>query len=159
MVDIHRPPPRASVTPTIFTLLKGRDIVRVFDPSRYNTRELTFRSFGPLAREDHHRLDPLDPKPSEDKERSIYYAGFTLSCCVVEVFGDKRTIEVGSYCAASVKLVRDLKLLDLRGSAAVLNGSVVGLSSIPDRELTQEWSAGSPLKSGDPPTRLPSLLL
>ena len=140
MVDIHRPPPRVSVTPTIFTLPSGRYIVRVFDPSRHNTTELTFRSFGPLARFDHHRLDPLDPKPSEDTERSIYYAGFTLSCCVVEVFGDKRTIEVSSCCAASVKLVRDLKLLDLRGSAAMLNGSVVGLSSIPDRKLTQEWS-------------------
>ncbi len=140
MVDIHQPPPRSPVKPTIFTLPSGRYIVRVFDPSRHNTTELSFRSFGPLARFDHHRNDPLAPKPSSDRSRSIYYAAFTLSCCVVEVFGDQRTIEVGSYCAASVKLVRDLKLLDLRGSAAMLNGTVVGLSSIPDRALTQEWS-------------------
>lgn len=140
MVDIHPPPPRVSITPTHFTLLSGQSLIRVFDPSKRNTTALTFRSFGPLARFDHHRFDLLNPKPSEDLERSIYYAGFTLSCCIVEVFGNRRVIEVGDYCVASIQIVRDLKLLDLRGSAAMLNGSVVGLSAIPDRKLTQEWS-------------------
>jgi RES domain len=140
VVDIHLPPPRVTVTPTVFTLLSGQCIVRIFAPSRWNTTALTFRSFGPLARFDHHRSTLQNPQPSDDPERSIYYAGFTLSCCIVEVFGDQRLIDVQDYRVASVQVVRDLKLLDLRGASAMLNGSVAGLSCVPDRKLTQEWS-------------------
>jgi RES domain len=140
VVEIHRPLPKISVEPVLRTLPAGSGIVRIFDPSRHNTAALTFRSFGPLERFDHHGVDPLKPLPVEDLERKIYYAGFTLSCCLVEVFGDRRTIEVGSYCAAAVQTIRDLNLLDLRGAAAMKNGTVVGLSAIPDRLLTQEWS-------------------
>lgn len=140
MVEIHRPPPKISVEPVLWTLPAGSGMVRIFDPARHNTNALTFRSFGPLERFDHHGVDLLTLLPAEDLERRVYYAGFTLSCCLVEVFGDRRTIEVDSYCTAVVQTIRDLNFLDLRGAAAMKNGTVVGLSAIPDRLLTQEWS-------------------
>lgn len=140
MVEIHPPPPRVAVKAVRFEIPAESYIVRVFDPTRYDTQALTFRYFGPLARYDHHHLDESASKTSVDKERGIYYAAFTLSSCLVEVFGDYRLIEVKEYAVASVKIVRDLQLLDLRGSAAMLNGSVAGLSSIPNRRLTQQWS-------------------
>jgi hypothetical protein len=141
VVEIRRPPPQGPVEATMHVLAAGQSMVRVFDPTKRNTTALAFRSFGPLARFDHHCVkDPLDPQPMEDSTRRIYYAGFTLSCGLVEVFGDRRTIEVGHYCAASVQVTRNLRLLDLRGAAAMKNGTVAGLSGIPDRRLTQEWS-------------------
>lgn len=139
MVEIAPPPPKVlPVEPTLCSIDKSKSLVRIFDPTRHNTNALTFRYYGPLGRFDHQR--DFGATPSNDDERGIYYAGFKLSCCLVEVFGDKRTIEVGNYFVAWLKLKRPLSLLDLCGSPAMANGTVSTIASIPNRELTQAWA-------------------
>ena len=139
MVEIAPPPPRIlPVTPVLHSIDQDLYLVRVFDPTRHNTNALSFRYYGALERFDHQRY--FRDAPATDEERGIYYAGFTLSCCLVEVFGDKRTIEVGNYCVARVGLTRPLSLLDLCGTPAMANGTVVALSSVPQRDISQSWS-------------------
>ena len=139
MVEILPPPPKIlPVTPVLHSIDQDLYLVRVFDPTRHNTNALSFRYYGPLERFDHQRYSR--DAPSTDEERGIYYAGFTLSCCLVEVFGDKRTIEVGNYCVALVELKRPLSLLDLCGTPAMANGTVVALSSVSERNISQSWS-------------------
>ena len=139
MVEIAPPPPKIlPIKPALSFVNKSECLVRIFDPTRHNTNALTFRHHGPLERFDHQRYSR--DAPLTDQERGIYYAGFTLSCCLVEVFGDKRTIEVGNYCVASVQLKRPLSLLDLCGKPAMANGTVVALSSVSERDISQSWS-------------------
>lgn len=139
MVKILPPPPKVlPVKPALHQIDSDTCLVRIFDPTRHNTNALTFRHYGPLERFDHQRY-PYNA-PANDEECGIYYAGFTLSCCLVEVFGDKRTIEVGNYHVASVELKRDLSLIDLCGTPAMTNGTVVALSSVSERDLSQKWS-------------------
>ena len=139
MVEIALPPPKIlPIKPVLYSIDKDTYLVRIFDPTRHNTNSLSFRYYGSLERFDHQRHSR--DAPAMDKERGIYYAGFTLSCCLVEVFGDKRTIEVGNYCVASIALKRPLSLIDLCGSPAMANGTVVALSSVPERDISQSWS-------------------
>ena len=138
MVEIAPPPPKIlPVKPALYSINEDKCLVRIFDPTRHNTNALSFRYYGSLERFDHQRYSR--DAPATDEERGIYYAGFTLSCCLVEVFGDKRTIEVGNYCVASVQLKRPLSLLDLC-SSAMANGTVYALSGVPERDLSQAWS-------------------
>ena len=99
---------------------------------------LTFRRFGPLARFDHHR-HPAG-HPDEDLDRGILYAARTLSCCVVEIFGDSGIITPYGWMVARLTLTRDLRLLDLRGAGAMRAGSVMALGQAPDHALAQTWS-------------------
>ncbi|MBW4665788.1 MAG: RES family NAD+ phosphorylase [Chroococcus sp. CMT-3BRIN-NPC107] len=139
MVEIAPPPPKILPSkPVLYSIDEGECLVRIFDPTRYNIKPLTFRHYGPVARFDHQRYSK--DAPATDEERGIYYTGFTLSCCLVEVFGDKRTIDVGNYCVALVELKRPLSLLDLCGTPAMANGTVVALSSVPQRDISQSWS-------------------
>ena len=140
MVEIAPPPPKIlPIEPALSSIDKGECLARIFDPTtRHNTNALTFRHHSPLERFDHQQYSRN--APSTDEKRGIYYAGFTLSCCLVEVFGDKRTIEVGNYCVASVQLKRPLSLLDLCGTPAMTNGTVYALSGVPERDLSQDWS-------------------
>lgn len=139
MVEIAPPPPKVPpVKPALYSINEDKCLVRIFDPTRHNTNALSFRYYGSLERFDHQRYSR--DAPATDEKRGIYYAGFTLSCCLVEVFGDRRTIEVGNYCVASVELKRPLSLLDLCGTPAMANGTVVALSSVPDRDISQNWS-------------------
>ncbi len=144
MVEVAPPPPKIlPIKPVLYSIDKGECLVRIFDPTRYNTKPLTFRHHGPVARFDHQRYSQnasSNNEASKDEERGIYYAGFTLSCCLVEVFGDKRTIEVGKYCVVSVELKRPLSLLDLCGTPAMANGTVYALSSVLERGISQSWS-------------------
>lgn len=139
MVEILPPPPKIlPVKPVLHSIDKDKCLVRIFDPTRHNTNALSFRYYGALERFDHQRYSR--DAPATDEERGIYYAGFTLSCCLVEVFGDRRTIEVGNYCVASVELKRPLSLLDLCGTPAMANGTVYALSSVSQRAISQSWS-------------------
>lgn len=139
MVKIPPPPPQVlPVKPALYQLNPDSHLVRIFDPTRHNTNALTFRHYGPLARFDHQQ-HPFTA-PSNDEKCGIYYAGFTLSCCLVEVFGDKRTIEVDNYHVAWVELKRDLSLINLCGTPAMANGTVAALSSISERDVSQSWS-------------------
>ncbi len=138
MVKIAPPPPFNSPTPTFHTLVTGSKIIRIFDPTRYQTQALTFRHNGPRHRFDHHRGSITAPQ--EDSERGIYYAAFTLSGCLVECFGDTGVLEIKDQCICSVDITKSLNLLDLRGSGAMKAGSVSALAKTADRTLSQAWS-------------------
>lgn len=118
--------------------MAGTALVRVFRPQPYGVTALTFREFGPLARFDHHRHPPR--RPAADPGRGVLYAAPTLSCCVVEVFGDGGQIEPAGWYVARLLATRDLRLLDLRGAGAMRAGSVTALSQAPDHSLAQSWS-------------------
>lgn len=104
------------------------------------------RSVGPIERFDHHRLAPpampVDAARAlyQDPERALLYAGKTLSCCLVEVFGATRIVSLTPWHVAVLRPSRSLDLLDLRGSGAMRAGTVAALCKTPERALSQEWS-------------------
>ncbi len=138
MVHIRLPPPTNPPVPLFHSLPVETWLVRLFDPTRFQTKALTFRTFGPLLRFDHQRLQ--DGAPGVDAERGIYYAAFSLSSCVVEVFGDAGAIRCGEWHLAMPRLTRPVRLLDLRESGAMRAGSVAALGKAPDHALSQVWS-------------------
>jgi hypothetical protein len=138
MVRIDLPPPTRS-NPLFTQLPITTQLQRIYDPTRHGTKALTFRHWGPTLRFDHQR-DNGTGTGATDIERGIYYAAFSLSGCLVEVFGDTGIIEIKGQELAFVGLIRPITLLDLRGSGAMLAGSVAALSKIADRELSQAWS-------------------
>ena len=155
MVVIASPPPLKPPSPLFRSLVAGSFMLRIFDPTRHGSTALSFRYFGPLGRFDHQRLalggfpadrsetrQRLSPtgSSSEDPDRGISYAGLTLSCCLVECFGDVGVIEIKGQQIARLELTRDLTLLDLRGSGAMRAGAVAALAKIADRNLSQAWS-------------------
>lgn len=135
MVVVHLPPPLRSITPKFTTLNRNDELIRIFDPTSYNATATSFRNYGPISRFDHHRdmADKLDP------QRSVIYAGLSLSCCLVEIFGDGGVIRIEQQQLAFITLKDTLKLLDLRGSAAMAAGTVAALSSITERNISQAW--------------------
>lgn len=139
MVVIGKPPPPKPPTPLYYTLSSGSFLLRIFDPTSHNTQALTFRHFGPINRFDHQRISSQGDR-TQDPERGIYYAGFTLSCCLVECFGDSGVIELKDQKICRVELTRDLTLLDLKDNGAMRAGSVAALAKVADRHLSQEWS-------------------
>lgn len=139
MVRIASPPPINTPDPLFHILPAGTHLVRLFDPTRHNATAVSFRYFGPLLRFDHQRFNP-DTGPQIDTMRGIYYAGFSLSCCLVEVFGDTGIVNTGSWHAGMPLLTRDIRLLDLRNHGAMRAGSVAAIAKVPDHRLSQEWS-------------------
>jgi len=135
MVSTNHPPPQIKPAPIWTKINAGDQILRLYNPDLFEAKPLSFRTFGPLARFDHHRLPKQD-----DPERGILYAGKTLSCCIVEVFGDMRMVEVGNWKLAKMTATRDLLLLDLRGSGAMKAGTVAGVCKDSNRSFSQEWS-------------------
>jgi hypothetical protein len=139
MVRIALPPPSKPPSPLFRTLAADTSILRIFDPTRYGTTALTFRYYGPIGRFDHQRLAP-EGRCTEDLERGISYAGLTLSCCLVECFGDSGVIELKGQQIGRIQIDRELNLLDLRGNGAMRAGSVAALAKTADRQISQEWS-------------------
>ena len=152
MVEIRYPPPTRNVSPQWFELKAGTTIQRIFDPTSYGATATGFRYYGPLSRFDHQQSQ----KPELNEERGIIYAGFSLSCCLIEVFGDDETIKIQKQQVAIITLKQSLKLLDLRESGAWNAGSVAAMArkrSFPvvegrrsahtccdgRRKLTQAW--------------------
>ena len=155
MVLIASPPPAKTPSPLYRKLASGSFLLRIFDPTQYSTRATTFRYYGPINRFDHQRLAlggcPAERSETrqrllpagncaEDPERGISYAGLTLSCCLVECFGDTGTIEIKDQQIGRIQLTRDLTLLDLRANGAMRAGSVTALAKVADRNLSQAWS-------------------
>jgi len=148
VVRIANPPPPRPPRPVFTTLPAGARLVRLFDPSRFGAGPLAFRFFGPLLRFDHQRGELAAVAgqrrrrlhPTLDAERGIYYAGFTLSCCVVEVFGDTGIVEPGEWRVALVELTRAVRLLDLRGAGAMRAGTNAALAKVPRHRTSQAWS-------------------
>ncbi len=138
MVEIRFPPPTRNISPKFETLKPGTVIRRIFDPTSYQATATGFRYFGPLSRFDHQQLHKGKPVLSSD--RGIIYAGFSLSCCLIEIFGDEGTIEIKEQQIADITLSKDLTLLDLRDSGAWDAGAVASMPSDGMRKLTQSWS-------------------
>ena len=137
MVEIRYPPPTRNISPQWFELKPGTTIQRIFDPTSYGATPTGFRYYGPLSRFDHQRSTT---RPKVDNERGIIYAGFNLSCCLIEVFGDDEAIKIQKQQIAIIILKQSLKLLDLRESGAWDAGSVAAMASDGRRKLTQAWS-------------------
>lgn len=55
VVRVALPPPNRPIAPCFHEIPAGARLVRIFDPTRRNQTALTFRSYGPLKRFDHHR--------------------------------------------------------------------------------------------------------
>ncbi len=101
MVEIRYPPPTRNISPQWFELKPGTTIQRIFDPTSYGATATGFRYYGPLSRFDHQRNTA---KPKVDNKRGIIYAGFNLSCCLIEVFGDDETIKIQKQQIAFITL-------------------------------------------------------
>jgi hypothetical protein len=139
MVQINLPPPLHPPDPVFSQLNQGSTVLRIFDPTRHNTKPLTFRYYGALHRFDHQRY-PVS-SPADDPDRGIYYAAFTLSGCLVESrWGDTGIMDIKDEYICEIVLTRSLTLLDLRGSGAMRAGSVAALAKTGDRNLSQAWS-------------------
>lgn len=136
MVKITYPPPTRNINPQIIKLQPRTTIQRIFDPNRYGTTATKFRYYGPLSRFDHQR----GTLPTVDQERGIIYAGFSLSCCLVEVFGDLGIIDVRQQQVARITFKQTVKLLDLRKSGAWDVGATASMVTDGRRKLTQAWS-------------------
>jgi hypothetical protein len=135
MVQIKLPPPdpRRHLDPRHLTLPAGSDLFRIYDPAApHHPGPLTFRAVGPFARFDHHE------GTGADEPRAIWYGGLTLACAVVESF-QSGVVDPGTKRLARVSTTRELDLLDLRGRAAMLAGTVAAISA-GDHDLSQAWS-------------------
>ena len=137
MVVVHLPPPLRSIAPKFVTLNRNDELLRIFDPTKYENTAVSFRNYGPVSRFDHHRQYPnkIDP------DRSVIYASPTLSCCLVEIFGDGGIIRVEQQQLAFITLKNTFKLLDLRGSGAMAAGTLAAISSITERDISQAWGS------------------
>lgn len=140
MVAIRLPPPSRNLSPQIKTLKPNTKLIRIFDPTKYNAEALGFRSFGPISRFDHHRTNASTGELQLDTERSIIYAAFTLSSCLVEIFGDGDIIEIKQQQVASIYTTETFNLLDLRGNNAMRAGTVTAIAKTANRNLSQTWS-------------------
>lgn len=131
VVRIDPPPPSRQSNPILHRLEGGRRLLRIYRPEPYGQTAAGFRRVGPIGRFDHHQ---------NGKTCGILYAGFTLSCCLVECFGDTGVIDVQGRRLAFLQSQRPIVLLDLRGPGAMRAGSVAALSFCADRALSQDWS-------------------
>lgn len=138
MVAIKRPPPSVAPTPLIHNLAQNSQIFRIYDPTQFGAKALAFRFFGPLSRFDHHRSTA--PTGSHDPDGGIIYGAPTLSSCLVEVYGDAHTIDIGAEELAILTTKRELKMLDLRGNGAMRAGTVSAVAKESNRSFSQEWS-------------------
>lgn len=139
--------------PRFYLIASGTSLYRLFRPSSFAPTATTFRFNGPRARFDHQRGDGKSAAwvdlpdedavpvlaPADDAQRGILYAAFTLSCCVVEVFDAFDFLDPAGWIYTRLTTTRELKLLDLRGKAAMGVGTVAALSKR-RHAMAQVWS-------------------
>ena len=145
MVLILPPPPTVTPRPLYQTVESGSSLIRIFNPaSRYKTQANTYRFFGPLLRFDHQlpltKDEAAKLRGKEDPNRGITYWGYTLDCCLVELFGDTKIVEFNEYEVAIAIIKQPLLLLDVREKGAMAAGSVAALGAVADRQVSQAWS-------------------
>ena len=115
----------------------GTEISRIYK-NKGNRTEKTFNYKGAFGRFDHH-INPTGTK----SQRGTSYWGFTLSCCLVEVFGDQKYITKSDRALRKVGLLtlsEPLLLLDLCGSGAMRVGTTTKIAKNSARKDTQTWS-------------------
>ena len=132
------PPPGIEINPQFIRIQTGTKLLRLYKRSDKHKFSL-FRFYGPLYRFDHHQPQE-NGQPSQDPTRGICYVGQSLSCCLVEVFGDTRLIELNSHDLISLRTCSELKLLDLRGRSAMTAGTVAAINAAAERTVTQPWA-------------------
>lgn len=118
----------------VTTLTAGSVLKRIYNPAYPG-----FRYYGPLAQRFDHHLGGQGNTPVHGT-RGVYYAAPSLACCIVEVFGDIGLIEITDQQLITTRIGRPVRLLDLRRRAAMRAGTVVAVTSVHDRLLTQAWS-------------------
>jgi len=131
VVRIDLPPPVREPNPIIERLASGSRMLRIYRPEPHGQTAAGFRRAGPIGRFDHHH---------EGDDCGILYVAFTLSCCLVECFGDTGVIDDQGRRVGFLQTQRPLELLDLRRQGAMRAGSVAALSSCADRDISQAWS-------------------
>jgi hypothetical protein len=136
----------AKVNPDICVLPSGSVLARIFfRASAFPASWNEFRYWGPAeSRFDHHLTDALGC-PTVGK-RGIYYAASKgtlsgLGVCLAEVFQSSRTIDTSGNEPWFVifPTIRDLKLLDLRGSFSTRMGASAAINTGP-KKRAQRWS-------------------
>ncbi|HST41584.1 MAG TPA: RES family NAD+ phosphorylase [Conexibacter sp.] len=131
------PPGRLS-DPRIVALGPADPLLRIDAPGAPAAAVAQSRRFGPLLRFDHHRA--AKGEPADDRERGVLYCARTLVCCVAEVFGDRGVVQREGHRFARLAPTRELRLLDLRETAATAAGTIPAIGSVGERELTQAWA-------------------
>ncbi|NKT14616.1 RES domain-containing protein [Rhodococcus hoagii] len=115
---------------------------RIYHRSAHTPDGVTFRSFGPMNRFDHH-TPPITAKAIAPEGRSVIYYAVDLATAACEVFGEEGFASVCSnFRVTLVRPVREIVTYDLaRAGSAMAIGAVPALASgHEDRELTQQWA-------------------
>jgi hypothetical protein len=131
------------LAPSLITIAAETPVHRIYrrggdHPTLWNA----FRYFGPTgARFDHHERDAAGR--AQEQRRGIVYLAGDIPTVLAEVFQDKRTVNRRNErpWLVSIRLARDLTLLDLSGTFCVQAGGSMKLVSGPT-VYAQNWSRG-----------------
>jgi len=138
--EIVQPPSTYIDLDSCFEILqRGKRLLRIYAPGRYGAAPARFRTRGPYKRFDHQRAD-VDSLPRVDSQRGILYAGPTFIGCTGEYFGDTGEITRQGNRLARLSVLKPIKLLDLRATAATGAGTIPAISGISQRATTQAWA-------------------
>lgn len=131
------------LAPECVVLTAGSRLVRIYDPTSFGATAISFRYNGPRQRFDHHEGVGTRPKrgPADDPHRGIWYGALNLTCCVAEVFGQRRRITPGDCEVAIVTLVRDLTLIDLVDHP-MKAGTIAAIAQTEHHFKSQDWARG-----------------
>jgi hypothetical protein len=136
------PPPQAGSEPRLMYFEPGDKLVRIYDPTSCGARELTFRSFGPRLRFDHHPPGP-DDEAADHPGLGIWYGSWGpdgIRSCGVEVFGEDRRIRLRPGRLAVPVVTRRLVLADLQGDGGLVAGATAELPKWADMRMTWAWA-------------------
>ncbi len=122
------------------TVPAGTLLRRVYWPEPWETTATSFRHNGPRARFDHQRRPGPFPDAADDKARGIFYCAPSFECCILECFGDDYLIDPTGAWLTVLETIGDLRVLDIRGPAAVNAGTLAAINQDGDREVTQDWA-------------------
>ena len=137
---LARPPAApASINPSSTDVPAGTPLARVYAPEPYKTEPTTFREFGPINRFDHHRA-AADGSRRRDDDRGILYAAEEFTCGIGEYFTDQGAITLSGNKVARLTVIEDLRVLDLRGTAATGVGTIQAIGGDGKRSVTQAWA-------------------
>jgi RES domain len=117
--------------------------VRIFHHGQRCPAPDTRRSYGPLARFDHHTVtDPVKTAGDCPQGRSIIYLAKTLGTALVEVFGDLKEASIcPNFRVAAMHIDADCRVQDLTGVGCMSIDALPSLATGDvERPLTQEWA-------------------
>ena len=129
-------PPKKIPQPKVYKLSGGKQLVRFYNPLRYDWNQP--RHYGPLKdqRFDHH------PQPKQNHlAYSVWYAGSSLRGAVAEAFGRIGFVDQSSerrICV--VEVVDPLPVIDLVGNGARFLGLDQEIATTTDYEKTCLWA-------------------